>query len=134
MNRAQEIAQRVVSGETMASIGRDLNLSRERVRQIVHQEYRRMTELKKVHPLFNDYGVTILKNIRISYGLNLKDVCEKIKISLPSLSQIENGQMTSLKKARILAEFYRLPIGELFVIPNLNTADGKDDLTDTEGS
>lgn len=114
MNRAQEIAARISSGESMASIGRELGISRERVRQIVCQEENRIKNLAILQPLTNEYGVTILKLMRLKQGATIKEASAGMSINPSALSHLENGKHCKIKHARKIAAYYGLPLGDLY--------------------
>ena len=113
-NRAREIAAKISSGETMAEIGRELGISRERVRQIVCQEENRIKNLVVLQPLTNEYGVTILKLMRLEQGATIKEVSAGIPINTSALSHLENGKHCKIKFARKIAAYYKLPLGDLY--------------------
>jgi transcriptional regulator with XRE-family HTH domain len=114
MNRAREIARKISTGESMAAIGREMGISRQRVGQIIHQEENRITNLALLRPLANEYGITILKLIRMKQGITLKDVASETELSVTTLSNLEHGRYCKIKNARKFSEFYELPLNELF--------------------
>jgi DNA-binding CsgD family transcriptional regulator len=114
MNRSQEIVQKISSGESMAAIGRELGITRERVRQIVHLEEIRITELMLLRPVTNEYGVTIIKLMRIEQGATLKETSAGISINPSTLSILENGKCCKIKHARKIANYYGVPLGNLY--------------------
>lgn len=116
--RTKYAAQQLVSGRSLAEIGRELGISRQAVQQMICREYSRQTELAKVRPIVNECGVTILKVLRTTLGLTMVEVARGVGMSSSTISFYENGKFTSIEKARRIAEYYGVRVGEVYELPD----------------
>jgi transcriptional regulator with XRE-family HTH domain len=68
------------------------------------KNYSRMLELS-----------TFLKELRINYGYTQEQVAQEIKLSRNSISKIERMGFFRIQHLFLLADFYEIPINELFL-------------------
>jgi transcriptional regulator with XRE-family HTH domain len=76
-------------------------MSRENLSQ---QNYKRMLELS-----------TLLRELRINSGYTQAQVANEIHLSRNSISKIENMGFFRIQHLFLLADFYEIPINELFL-------------------
>ena len=112
--RTRHIIEQLASGHTQAELGRELGISRERVRQIIHLDYAQQTETAKVQPITNEHGVTNLRVIRNTKGLTLIEAGDGIGISYATLITYEHGKVIPIRRARKIADYYGVAIGEIY--------------------
>lgn len=115
--RTKYIVEQLASGRTATSLGQELGISKQRVIQIVQQEWNRKTNLTLVIPKKNQYNISEIKVLRNIKGLTISKAAKAIGISTPLYSKIERGNPVKIKTARAIAQFYEKPLEELFDIP-----------------
>jgi DNA-binding XRE family transcriptional regulator len=115
--RTKYIIEQLASGRTQAELGRELNISRERVRQTIHQEYRRQIEMPRVRPIVNEYGVAILRLTRNAKGLTISKAAKDMGITGPTLCGYENGKLLPVHKAESIANYYGVDLEEVYEFP-----------------
>lgn len=110
--RNAEIYRRAKNGDSLASIGRNYGLSRQRIEQIVKKLSERGDYVGDVYVKKNKYGIPLIKIARISRGFVLDDVgC----VTNATLSNIEGGYKQARSgTAKKLCEFYNVPFNALF--------------------
>jgi transcriptional regulator with XRE-family HTH domain len=72
-------------------------------KSLIEQNKRRMLEL-----------ATFLRETRINSGYTQAEVAASIKLSRTSISKIENMGFFRIQHLYLLADFYEVPINELF--------------------
>lgn len=66
--------------------------------------------------------MTSLKQVRLSLGVQSKQVAEALGISEQYYSEIENGRTPSFRTAKRIAEYFAKPIGLLFAAYDVSGA------------
>ncbi len=57
-----------------------------------------------------------LKNLRLADGLSQHEVCESLNLHFNTIQRIEAGKNSSMLTVLELAEFFELPVSELFSV------------------
>ena len=60
------------------------------------------------------YLCSLLRELRINSGYTLEQVAKEIKLSRNSISKIEHKGFFRIQHLYLLADFYEIPINELF--------------------
>lgn len=117
MNRTQYIAQKIVAGESLANIGRELGVSRQAVHERIKKEPQRAYELTKLKPKISKYGVTEMMLLRIAQNKAGTEVAKATGMSYSTYHYCERGATIFAKRAREIAKYYGVRLGELFELP-----------------
>jgi len=64
--------------------------------------------------------VTELRVLRVRRGMNQDELAEKLNVTRNSISAWENGTKPSLENAKKIADFFGVPINEIFFTTNNN--------------
>lgn len=60
------------------------------------------------------YLSTLLRETRVNYGYTQEQVAQEINLSRNSISKIENNGVFRIQHLFLLAEFYEIPVNEIF--------------------
>lgn len=122
--RTKYIVNELASGRTQVELSKELGISRERVRQLVWEEYRRQTESKYALLRRNEYGVSLMKILRVSRGLTIGNVAKSMGRTPATIRGWEKAKCLKLYKAREIAKFYGVRLGELFMLDDEKKREG----------
>ena len=61
------------------------------------------------------YLSTLLRETRVNYGYTQEQVAREINLSRNSISKIENNGVFRIQHLFLLADYYEIPLNELFV-------------------
>lgn len=64
--------------------------------------------------------VTELRVLRVRKGLSQIELAKQLQVTRNSVSAWENGTKPSLENAKKIADFFEVPINEIFFAPNNN--------------
>jgi len=121
--RYEEISKLLAAGITQAEIARLLNISRQRINQLHVKykdyktpNYRPKNLIKKYVPLRNEFGVPIVKILRVYRGISSDQLVNMTNVSHALISRLENNQYQLVKQkvAEAIASALDLSVDLLF--------------------
>lgn len=108
-----ELAKRIVAGESLTDIGRDLSITKQCVEQfIITGAYN--LDHPQVVSRFNEYEVSEIKVAIAIKGLNVEKLSEISGLSKAIIFRIVSGRHCKYDTAERIADALGFPIGSLF--------------------
>jgi DNA-binding XRE family transcriptional regulator len=118
--RNRRIVEMLYHGVPEATAAREMGVSRQRIEQVIRQEYQRFTKRSangrpgQYRSWLNDHGVAYMTLLRVIRGLKRVDVGRNLGLDYRTLCRIETGHAISADTAGILAKYLNAPLEDLF--------------------